>query len=153
MDTVDRVRKVLSEIYANDVGAMARDIGVNRSTCSRYKNGQVKPNRRSLASLSQASGVSLAWLMRGPEDEIQYISTKDAVELSLRDRFALAVLPAVASGLFSDGHNNTTESSYLLDLADESADAVVVAAVTYRIADALMEERKRPVDPASKEAP
>lgn len=65
-----RVKKVLDECFDGSVSGMAYAVGVDRTTCSRYKNGDVVPNRRTLIILGQATGVSLGWLENGPGDEI-----------------------------------------------------------------------------------
>jgi transcriptional regulator with XRE-family HTH domain len=78
-----RFCKVLEHAYGGNISQMAHDIGVDRSTCSRYKDGKTVPNRRSLMALSRALNISLEWLENGTDEEIQYEPQSSSSDISM----------------------------------------------------------------------
>ena len=87
----DRFGKVLDEVYGGDTFKMAGALGIDRSSCSRYKHGRVIPTRRTLASLASIAHISLEWLEHGGSDVIQFeeLSSANAI-----DEFGLPVFSA-----------------------------------------------------------
>ena len=67
-----RLSLILEELYGGNITRFADVLEVDRSSASRYKDGTVVQDRRSLILLSNRTGVSLDWLERGGSDEIRY---------------------------------------------------------------------------------
>ena len=68
----DRIALVLQEIFAGNIDDMAKCMGVNRTTIFRYKNGSIKPSRKSLIMLQEQKLVRADWMLNGGPDEIQF---------------------------------------------------------------------------------
>lgn len=52
------------------VRGLAEKVGVTRTTVHRYESGTVKPSIDTLATLSDALGVSMRWLVTGDDDAV-----------------------------------------------------------------------------------
>lgn len=81
-EIVDRFNKVLAEVYGSNLQRMATALGIDRSTCSRYKTGVVAPSRRTLLALSREAGIDLEWLEHGGGNEIKFSeqSSSESIE-------------------------------------------------------------------------
>jgi transcriptional regulator with XRE-family HTH domain len=147
-----RFCKVLEVVYGGNTSQMAHDIGVDRSTCSRYKDGKTIPNRRSLMALSHEKGISLDWLERGLDEEIQYeqqSSSSDGIsEWGLKVFRSPVVAVVEESQLGETGMLIATPSSfydpkrYWLEVRQEFGDHAI------RIGDLLLIQPCDARDPA-----
>lgn len=54
---------------------MAKRLGINKSSITRYENGEINPNLDMLIKISEQFGVSLDWLA-GQDDENESEETK-----------------------------------------------------------------------------
>lgn len=89
---VERLNRVLNEVYGGDKAAMGHAIGVDRTTCHRYLNGSVAVTRRTCVALSQDANIRLDWLERGVGGAmIQYTELSSATSI---DQFGLPVFSA-----------------------------------------------------------
>ncbi len=67
-----RFRLVLDTLYRSDAARMAQEMGVNRTTITRYINGDVTPTKKALHLLSLAKRIRLTWLLGDGGDSIEY---------------------------------------------------------------------------------
>lgn len=70
MDTTGRrIRLRRSEIerYRRSAQALADDVGVARTTVSAWENDRFPPEGRNLERLAECLGVTLDWIVRGPQ--------------------------------------------------------------------------------------
>lgn len=69
----NRFLKVLEVVFKGDAGKMALELGLDRSTMTRYKNGSSTPSQKILVGLSHAKRIRLAWLKGDAGgEEIEY---------------------------------------------------------------------------------
>ncbi|MEI6233257.1 MAG: hypothetical protein WCT04_09405 [Planctomycetota bacterium] len=67
-----RLQQVLTDVFQGSLDEMAKCMDVDRVSVYRYKNGKVRPSRRSLNLLQQRKGVSAEWVLKGGSEKIQY---------------------------------------------------------------------------------
>jgi len=94
-----RFCQVLEQVYGGDLGRLAIDIGVDRSTCSRYRSGKTKLTRRSLQALSVKAQVNSAWLEKGGSDSIVW-------DIPDKDNWRKYALPVFVRPLHDPPSNN-----------------------------------------------
>ncbi len=74
-DLRDRIEMVLKKEFDGSLDEMASCMDVNRVTAFRYRNGTIRPSRRSANLLQARKGVSADWLLNGGSAEIRYDRT------------------------------------------------------------------------------
>jgi len=72
-----RLRKVLDDLYAGSITEMAKSIGIDRSTLSRYKTGELAPSTKTLLAISKAAKIKLEWLQGQGKDQIEFVPPED----------------------------------------------------------------------------
>jgi len=88
-DLVGRLNEVLDKVYDGNISTMARDLGIDRATASRYVSGQRTPRRNVLELLSQKQCIELDWLEHGGSDAIAF---KEQSSLSQITEYGLPVM-------------------------------------------------------------
>ena len=86
-----RFCRVLAEVYNNDLARMATELGVNQTTCFRYRKGDVVPPLRTLRLISEKAHVNLTWLQNGGGEQIVF---DEQSSLSAITEYGLPVLRA-----------------------------------------------------------
>lgn len=72
----------LREMHNLNKTEFGHKIGVNRSTITRYENGDLKPNVDVLISINKTFGVSIDWLAGVDDETIVNAYTKVIVDAS-----------------------------------------------------------------------
>lgn len=78
----DRIKLVLDNVYGGSLERMANDLGVNRTTVLRYRDGGIVPPLRNLIVLSALQNIELGWLENGGSSDIQFkqLSSSASIE-------------------------------------------------------------------------
>jgi len=79
-----RLRKVLEDLYGGSITEMAKAIGIDRSTLSRYKTGELAPSTKTLLAISKAAKIKLEWLQGQGADEIEFVPPEDLGDSTAR---------------------------------------------------------------------
>lgn len=124
-DVLKRFRQILEHSYNGNLGKMADDIGVDRATCSRYKNGLIPIPRRSILAISRAANIDLSWLESGGGEEIKFDRGAQAPLLPvLRD--PTDVYPAKSIVSMQTPSAYFAENNYWLDVKDSIPGASIL---------------------------